>query len=152
MKPIVSIGESVGALPGSLSEKLSPWLGPISDNLRFLFKDDRTTLDMYQERGIIEMEAIAFLRGRSLPNSFIIIEEVQNVDRATVKSICSRVGENSKIVLLGDPSQVDAKFLDATNNGLTHVVEKFKDSDLAGHVTLVRGLRSPVATLASKIL
>lgn len=152
MKPIVSIGESVGALPGSLSEKLSPWLGPISDNLKFLFGDDRTTLEMYQERGIIEMEAIAFLRGRSLPNSFIIIEEMQNVDRATAKSICSRVGENSKIVLLGDPSQCDAKFLDATNNGLVHVVEKFKDSDLSGHITLTKGLRSAVATLASKIL
>lgn len=104
------------------------------------------------ENGKIEVEAITFLRGRSIPNSFIIIDEAQNLTLHELKTIITRVGENTKIVLLGDIEQIDNPTLDIYTNGLTHVIEKFKDERIAGHITLIKGERSELATIASKIL
>tara|TARA_A100001391_G_scaffold153741_1_gene111585 strand:+ start:19 stop:339 length:321 start_codon:yes stop_codon:yes gene_type:complete len=104
------------------------------------------------ERKTIEVEALTYIRGRSISNSFIIIDEAQNLSIHELKTIVTRVGENSKIVLTGDIEQIDNTYLDGTNNGLSYAVEKFKSADLAGHVTLMKGERSKVATLAAKIL
>mgnify|MGYP003638391563 CR=1 FL=1 len=131
---------------------MMPWLLPIQDNLQYLMGNDKLTLESYMKNGIIEMEAITYIRGRSISNAFIMIDEAQNLTTHELKTIITRVGENTKIVLTGDVEQIDSVYLDATSNGLSYAVEKFKHHDLAGHVTLLKGERSKVATLASKIL
>ena len=114
--------------------------------------NDKVMLEMYAEKGIIEIEALTYIRGRSIANAFIIIDEAQNLSVHELKTIITRVGEGTKIVLTGDIEQIDTVYLDATSNGLSYAVEKFKEHDLAGHVTLQRGERSKVATLAAKVL
>jgi len=131
---------------------MSPWLMPIQDNLEFLFGSDKTTLEMLFENGTIEMEALTYIRGRSISNAFIIIDEAQNLSLHELKTIITRVGEGTKIILTGDVEQIDNVYLDATTNGLSYAIERFKDQELAGHVTLIKGERSKVATLAAKIL
>ena len=126
------------------------WLAPVQDNLQFSMGNDKVLLEMYAEKGIIEIEALTYIRGRSIANSFIIIDEAQNLSVHELKTIITRVGEGTKIVLTGDIEQIDTVYLDATSNGLSYAVEKFKEHDLAGHVTLQRGERSKVATLAAK--
>ena len=113
---------------------------------------DKTMLEMYFDKGLIEIEALTYIRGRSISNAFIIIDEAQNLTSHELKTIITRVGEDTKIVLTGDIEQIDNAYIDQTSNGLTYAVEKFKEYDLAGHVTLRRGERSKVATLAAKIL
>ena len=135
-----------------VEEKLAPWLAPIQDNLKFLIGDDRTTLDIYMDKGLIEMEALTYIRGRSIANAFIIIDEAQNLSVHELKTILTRVGEGTKIVLTGDIEQIDTVYLDATTNGLSYAVEKFKEHAIAGHITLKKGERSNVATLAAKVL
>ena len=105
-----------------------------------------------QERGLIEIEAITFIRGRSIPNAFIVIDEAQNLSMHELKTIITRVGDGTKIVLTGDIEQIDNVHVDAFTNGLTYAVERFKDYPIAGHVTLIKGERSELATLASRIL
>jgi PhoH-like ATPase len=151
-RPIQPLGKDLGFLPGTLEEKMSPWLAPIQDNLRFLMGNDRTTLEQYMEQGIIEIEALTYIRGRSISDAFIIIDEAQNLTNHELKTIVTRVGENTKIILTGDIEQIDNAYVDATSNGLTHAVEKLKRFALTGHVTLVKGERSEVATLAAKYL
>jgi len=151
-RPVQPMGKDIGFLPGTLEEKMSPWLRPIQDNLQFLMGNDKITLDMYMQKGVIEIEAITYIRGRSISNAYIIIDEAQNLSMHEIKTIITRVGENSKVVLTGDIEQIDNVYVDETTNGLTYVAEKFKPYDLAGHVTLMNGERSKVATLASKIL
>ena len=129
-----------------------PWLMPIQDNLQFLLGNDKATLEDYMEKGIIELEALTYIRGRSIANAFIIIDESQNLSLHELKTIITRVGEGTKIVLTGDIEQIDNNFLNDVTNGLTHAVEKFKDTTLAGHVTLIKGERSAVATLAASLL
>ena len=146
------LGKDLGFLPGTLEEKMSPWLAPIQDNLRFLMGNDRTTLEQYMDQGIIEIEALTYIRGRSISDAFIIIDEAQNLTNHELKTIVTRVGENTKIILTGDIEQIDNAYVDATSNGLTHAVEKLKRFALTGHVTLVKGERSEVATLAAKYL
>ena len=107
---------------------------------------------MYVDNGAIEIEALTYIRGRSISNAFIIIDEAQNLTTHELKTIITRVGEGTKIVLTGDIEQIDNVYIDATTNGLTYAVEKFKEHDLAGHVSLVKGERSRVASLAAKIL
>jgi len=145
------MGKDIGFLPGSLEEKMLPWLAPIQDNLEFLMSD-KTAFNMYLEQGVIEMEALTYIRGRSISNAFIIIDEAQNLTMHELKTIITRVGEDTKIILTGDVEQIDSQYLDATTNGLSYAIEKFKKTDLAGHVTLVKGERSRVASLAAKIL
>jgi PhoH-like ATPase len=151
-RPIQPVGKDLGFLPGSKEEKLSPWLMPIQDNLQFLFNNDRATLDSYVEKGIIEMEALTYIRGRSITNAFIILDEAQNTSPLEIKTMITRVGEGTKIVITGDYEQIDSPILNELTNGLTVVVEKFKEQELAGHITLTKGERSKVATLAAKIL
>ena len=109
-------------------------------------------MEMFFEDGTIQIEALTYIRGRSISNAFVIIDEAQNLTMHELKTIITRVGENTKIVLTGDVEQIDSVYLDATSNGLSYAVEKFKQHGLAGHVTLLKGERSKVATLASKIL
>lgn len=151
-RPVQPLGKDIGFLPGTMEEKMTPWLAPIEDNLRHLMGNDRVTLDMYVEKGLIEIEALTYIRGRSITDAYIIVDESQNLTNHELKTIITRVGENTKIVLTGDIEQIDNVYIDETTNGLTYAVEKFKDYDLAGHMALLKGERSRVATLASKIL
>jgi len=151
-RPIQPLGKDIGYLPGTMEEKMTPWLAPIQDNLRFLMGNDKETLRMYVSQGTIEIEALTYIRGRSISNAFIIIDEAQNLTAHELKTIITRVGENTKVVLTGDIDQIDNVYVDETSNGLAYAVEKFKSYDLSGHVTLIKGERSKVATLASKIL
>lgn len=148
-KPVEPVGKDIGFLPGTLEEKMLPWLAPIQDNLQFLMGDDRMTLDMYQEKGQIEVEAMTFIRGRSISNAFIVIDEVQNMTQHEIKTVLTRVGEGTKIVLTGDIEQIDNVYIDATNNGLSYVVERLKTESITGHITLKKGERSKVATIAA---
>ena len=150
-RPIQSVGADIGFMPGDKREKMTPWLSPFFDNLENLVKDQRT-IDEMLDKKIIEIEAVSHIRGRSISNAFIIIDETQNIGNNEVKTIVTRVGENSKIVLIGDVDQIDNSFLNELTNGLTIAVEKFKDYDISGHMTLEKGERSKVATIASKIL
>lgn len=152
MKPVEPVGKDIGFLPGTLEEKLLPWLAPIQDNLQFLFADDRVTLEMHVEEGKIEIEALTYIRGRSIANAYMIIDEVQNMTQHEIKTVLTRVAEGTKIVLTGDVDQIDNVYVNATNNALSYVVEKFKDQEIAGHVTLQKGERSRVASIAAKIL
>tara|TARA_R100001594_G_scaffold43153_1_gene75330 strand:- start:4327 stop:5646 length:1320 start_codon:yes stop_codon:yes gene_type:complete len=150
-RPVQPMGKDIGFLPGSMEEKMAPWLAPIQDNLKFLM-GDQTTLEMYMEKGTIEMEALTYIRGRSIANAFIIIDEAQNLSVHEIKTILTRVGEGTKIVLTGDIEQIDNVYIDETSNGLVHAVEKFKDFDITGHVSLLKGERSKVATIAADVL
>lgn len=148
-KPVEPVGKDIGFLPGSMEEKMMPWLAPIQDNLQFLMGDDKSTLEMYMDKGQIEVEAMTFIRGRSISNAFIVIDEVQNMTQHEIKTVLTRVGEGTKIVLTGDIEQIDNVYIDATNNGLSYVVERLKEEELTGHVTLLKGERSRVATIAA---
>jgi PhoH-like ATPase len=151
-RPVQPLGKDIGYLPGTMEEKMLPWLMPIQDNLQFLMGSNKSTLEMYMEKGKIEIEALTYIRGRSIANAFIIIDEAQNLTMHEVKTIITRVGENTKIILTGDIEQIDNAYINETSNGLVHAVEKFKDSNLSGHVTFRKGERSDVATLAAKVL
>jgi len=151
-KPVEPVGKDIGFLPGTRDEKMLPWLAPIQDNLQFLFGNDKMTLDMHIDEGRIEVEAMTYIRGRSICNSFIIIDEAQNMNRHEIKTVLTRVGEGTKIVLTGDIEQIDNIYIDSTNNGLSYLVEKFKDQEIAGHVTLLKGERSKVASVSARIL
>ena len=151
-RPVQPLGKDIGFLPGSLEEKMSPWLMPIQDNLQFLMGNSKLTLDIYIQKGTIEIEALTYIRGRSISNAFIIIDEAQNLTAHELKTIITRVGEGTKIVLTGDVEQIDNVYIDATSNGLTHAVEKFKRFELASHITLSKGERSKVATFAAENL
>ncbi|WNS77033.1 PhoH family protein [Bacillus sp. DTU_2020_1000418_1_SI_GHA_SEK_038] len=153
-RPIVPVGKDLGFLPGEKEEKLRPWMQPIFDNLEYLFNVKKPgELDaILAGMGSIEVEALTYIRGRSIPDQYIIIDEAQNLTKHEVKTILTRVGEGSKIVLMGDPEQIDHPYLDAYNNGLTYVVERFKDQTIAGHVKLIKGERSGLAQLAADLL
>lgn len=153
-RPIVPVGKDLGFLPGEKEEKLRPWMQPIYDNLEYLFNVKKPgELDaILAGMGSIEVEALTYIRGRSIPDQYIIIDEAQNLTKHEVKTILTRVGEGSKIVLMGDPEQIDHPYLDAYNNGLTYVLERFKDQTVSGHVKLVKGERSGLAQLAADLL
>ena len=151
-RPVQPLGKDIGFLPGTMEEKMLPWLMPIQDNLQFLVGGNRNTLQMYMDQGKIEIEALTYIRGRSIANAFIIIDEAQNLTAHEIKTIMTRVGEGTKIVLTGDIEQIDNVYVNETSNGLAHAVEKFKEFPIAGHVTFTKGERSEVATLASKVL
>lgn len=153
-RPVVPMGKDIGYLPGEKDEKLRPWMQPIYDNLEFLFDTKKSgDLDkILMGLGSIQVEALTYIRGRSIPSQFIIIDEAQNLSKHEVKTIVSRAGENSKVVLLGDPEQIDHPYLDSQSNGLTYLVERFKDEAISGHVTLEKGERSALAQLATEKL
>lgn len=157
-RPVVPMGRDIGYLPGTEQEKLAPWMQPIYDNLEFLLnegdKKGRGTskLDYLVDSNVLDIRALTYIRGRSLPQQFIIVDEAQNLTPHEVKTIVTRAGHGTKLVLTGDPYQIDSPYLDATSNGLTHVVERFRDQKIAAHVTLQKGERSALAELASEIM
>lgn len=156
-RPVQPVGKDIGFLPGTLQEKMEPWIAPIKDNLDFLCRSKKTRkdepyLDLLLRNKKIEIEAITYIRGRSIPNSYIIIDEAQNLSLHELKTIITRVGDGTKIVLTGDLEQIDNNHVDIFTNGLTYAVESFKDYRISGHITLTKGERSELATLASKIL
>ncbi len=157
-RPIFPLGRDIGYLPGSVEEKLNPWMQPIFDNVEFLLnlsRSDKKAGRGYHELmdlGIVEIEPLTYIRGRSIPNQFIIVDEAQNLTPHEVKTIVTRVGDNTKIILTGDPYQIDNPYVDSTNNGLVHVVNRFKNEKLAGHITMSKGERSALAEVATNLL
>ena len=150
-RSIQPVGKDIGFLPGDMNEKMDPWLSPIADNFRAAFKDV-TYYEIMREKGQIEVAPLSFIRGRTFNNAFIIVDESQNSTIHELKTIVTRVGEDSKIVLLGDIEQIDTPYIDTLSNGLTVVVEKFKNSKISGHITLLKGERSKLATEASRLI
>lgn len=153
-RPVVPMGKDIGYLPGEKEEKLRPWMQPIYDNLEYLFDVKKAgEIDkILMGLGSIQVEALTYIRGRSIPGQFIIIDEAQNLTRHEVKTIVSRAGEGSKVVMMGDPEQIDHPYLDSVSNGLTHLVERFKSEGTSGHITLEKGERSKLAQLAADLL
>ena len=150
-RPVQPLGKDIGFLPGTFQEKMMPWLMPISDNLEFIL-GNKQMFKSYLEKGTIEIEALTYIRGRSISNAFIIIDEAQNLTAHEVKTIITRVGENTKVILTGDIEQIDNIYTNETSNGLTYAIERFKTSHLSGHITFKKGERSKIATLASQLL
>jgi len=151
-RPIQTLGKDIGYLPGSLYEKLEPWIQPIKDNLLYLCDGNYREVQDYFDEGIIEIECLSYIRGRSIPNSFLIIDETQNLSATEIKAIITRVGNGSKIVFTGDVEQIDNPYFDPMSNGLTYLIERFKDQDISSHIKLIKGERSSLATLASELL
>jgi PhoH-like ATPase len=150
-RPVQPLGKDIGFLPGTMHEKMLPWLMPIQDNLQYLI-GDRNALQMYVEKGKIEIEALTYIRGRSIANAYVIIDEAQNLTKHEIKTIITRIGDGTKIILTGDIEQIDNIYVNETSNGLAHAIESFKQYPIAGHVTFKKGERSELATLASKVL
>ena len=150
-RSLQTVGKEIGFLPGDIDDKMSPWLSPILDNFRVAFKDS-TYFEMMRQKGQIEVSPLAFIRGRTFNNTYLIVDEAQNSTIHELKTIITRIGEGSKIVLLGDTDQIDTPYLDSLSNGLTVIVEKFKNYDISAHITLMKGERSELATLASQVL
>lgn len=156
-RPIFPLGRDVGFLPGTLDEKLNPWMQPIFDNLEYIFATGRQRAEgrTYTElvaAGIIEVEPLTYIRGRSLPTQFLIVDEAQNLTPHEVKTVITRCGSDTKIILTGDPYQIDNPYVDAASNGLSIVAERFKGERIAGHVTLTKGERSELAERATQLL
>lgn len=155
-RPVIPLGRDIGYLPGTKEEKLFNWMQPIYDNLEFLCdssgSEPSETLRWVMESKKIEMEAVTYIRGRSLPKMFIIIDEAQNLTPHEVKTIISRAGENTKVILTGDPTQIDNPYLDKDSNGLSYIVGKFSDQKMYGHVFLEKTERSELAAIAAEIL
>jgi len=161
-KPTISVGGSkndLGFLPGELRSKLDPWLSPIKDSLDVICgvnpsrnKSKRSTFDDLEEQGLIQAEALSFLRGRSLQNQIFWLDEGQNISPSESKTLLTRIGEGSKVIITGDLEQIDSPYLDSENNGLAIVIDRFKNSELSGHCTLKKGIRSPLSQAASELL
>ena len=147
------VGRDIGFLPGDMNEKMLPWISPIMDNFRQGMKDkDLSYFNAMRDKGQIEIAPLAFMRGRTFSDTFFIIDEAQNATIHELKTVITRIGENSKIVLLGDIDQIDTPYIDSLSNGLTIVAEKFKDESIAGHIQLKKGERSYLSAVAAKIL
>lgn len=166
-RPIIPLGKDIGYLPGAKEEKLSHWMQPIFDNLAYLLRDGsesktkktKKTKTSTQDRinrliddNVIELEALTYIRGRSIPRQYVIVDEAQNLTPHEVKTIASRAGEGTKMVLTGDPYQIDNPYLDASSNGLTYAVERLKELPIHGHVTLRTSERSSLAAIAAEYL
>lgn len=155
-RPTISMGKELGFLPGSLEEKLAPWMQPIHDALEMLSdlnmgNDHRRSVDLMRS-GSIVVEALSYIRGRSIANQFMIIDEAQNLTPLEAKTIITRVGNGTKIVFTGDPYQIDNPYVDSSSNGFNYVVSRFRDQAIAAHVELQKGERSELAELAANIL
>jgi len=163
-RPMSPLGKDIGFLPGSKTDKFNPWMQPIYDNMQILFAQKQgidsygtkkgnskpSKLNDYLDFGLVELEPLTYIRGRSLPNQYIIIDEAQNLTPHEMKTIITRAGENTKIVFTGDPYQIDTPYLDSRSNGLTTSAEKLKPENLVGHITLQKGERSELADIAAK--
>lgn len=155
-RPVVPFGKDIGYLPGSKNEKLGHWMQPLFDNLDLILASNKKnkvkSADSLLNNNLIEIEALTYIRGRSLPNQYIIIDEAQNLSPHEIKTIVSRAGENTKVVLTGDPYQIDSPYLDSNSNGLTYLVDIFKDQTVFGHIMLEKSERSLLAELAAELL
>lgn len=160
-RPVVPMGKDLGYLPGDINEKLTPWMQPLYDNFDFIFGTQdakekpghwRRGHEELIEMGLLQIEPLTYIRGRTIPQQFLIIDEAQNLTPHEVKTIITRAGEGTKVVLTGDPDQIDNPYIDAASNGLTYVVERFKNEPLAGHITLAKGERSGLAERAAALL
>ncbi|MDD3632737.1 MAG: PhoH family protein [Candidatus Cloacimonetes bacterium] len=161
-RPIFPLGKDLGYLPGTKTEKFNPWMQPIYDNMDLILSrhdqtgpvgtksKSKTSIDDFIDYGYLELEPLTYIRGRSLPDQFMIIDEAQNLTPHEMKTIITRAGENTKIVLTGDPYQIDIPYLDSSSNGLSVAVEKLKEENIVGHITLLKGERSALADLAAK--
>lgn len=157
-RPVFPMGRDLGFLPGDIDEKLAPWMQPIFDNVELLLasvdeggkrkRGYRELIDL----GLMEIEPLTYIRGRSIPRQYLIVDEAQNLTPHEIKTIITRAGEGTKIVLTGDPYQIDNPYIDSSSNGLSYAVERLKGQDLSGHVTLTKGERSPLAELAANLL
>jgi len=155
-RPLIPMGKDIGYLPGQKQEKMSHWMQPIFDNLELLITSSQQqnlkSIDQLLNNKNIEIEALTYIRGRSLPNQFIIIDEGQNLTPHEVKTIVSRAGEGTKVVITGDPYQIDSPYLDSDSNGMTYLVDAFRNQSLFGHVILGKSERSRLAELATELL
>ncbi len=155
-RPTVSVGRELGFLPGSLEEKLNPWMQPIHDALELLSdlnmgSDHRRSTDLMRS-GTIVVEALSYIRGRSIAHQFMVIDEAQNLTPLEVKTIITRVGQGTKIIFTGDPYQIDNPYVDSSSNGFNYIISKFRDQSIAAHIELQKGERSELAELAANIL
>jgi len=160
-RPVVPMGKDIGYLPGDMTEKLTPWMQPLYDNFDLIFNTQDTTAkpahwrrghEDLMEMGLLQIEALTYIRGRTIPKQFFVIDEAQNLTPHEVKTILTRAGEGTKIVLTGDTAQIDNPYVDAASNGLTYVIERFRNEPLAGHITLYQGERSDLAAQAAALL
>jgi len=150
-RPIQTVGKDIGFLPGTLNEKMAPWLAPIVDNFRNQF-GDLSYFELMMEKGIIDVAPLSYIRGRSFNDSIIIVDEAQNATVHELKTVITRTGKNSKIVLLGDVEQIDLPYVNKFSNGLTIIIEKLKDAHLTGHINFTKGYRSELANLVAEKL
>jgi PhoH-like ATPase len=154
-RPIFPMGRDIGYLPGDIEQKLNPWMQPIFDNVEFLMGADKRAAGRAQElinQGMLNIEPLTYIRGRSIPKQYLIVDEAQNLTPHEIKTIITRAGQGTKVVLTGDIYQIDNPYVDSANSGLTYAVEKFKGYPIAAHVTLTKGERSELAELAANIL
>jgi len=163
-RPIIPMGKDIGYLPGDKEDKLANWMQPIFDNLTFLLGSHsgkpaegesetvRQKIDKLLHENVIELEALTYIRGRSIPHQYVIVDEAQNLTPHEVKTIVSRAGEGTKVVLTGDPYQIDNPYLDSSSNGLSYAVERMKGQPLHGHITLHKSERSTLAGVAAEYL
>ena len=155
-RPVVPVGKDIGYLPGEKAAKMANWMQPLFDNLEFILgeykRQNVKSVDQLIKDKVLEIEALSFIRGRSLPNQYMIVDEAQNLTPHEIKTIVSRAGEDTKVVLTGDPYQIDNMYLDANSNGLSYLVEAFKGQPVFGHVTLQKSERSELAELAASLL
>ncbi len=162
-RPVFPLGKDIGYLPGDIEEKLNPWMQPIYDNVDFLFgatgggkgasrRGAGRGAQELMNQGLLQIEPLTYIRGRSIPQQYLIVDESQNLTPHEIKTIITRAGDGTKIVLTGDSFQIDNPYVDAANNGLVHLVERFKDEAISAHITLSRGERSKLSELASNLL
>ncbi|MFN7454401.1 MAG: PhoH family protein [Pseudobdellovibrionaceae bacterium] len=154
-RPIFPMGRDIGYLPGDIEQKLNPWMQPIFDNVEFLMGSDKKASGRAQElinQGMLNIEPLTYIRGRSIPKQYLIVDEAQNLTPHEIKTIITRAGSGTKVILTGDVYQIDNPYVDSANSGLTHAVERFKGHPIAAHVTLTKGERSALAELAANIL
>ena len=160
-RPVIPMGRDIGYLPGDVREKLTPWMQPLYDNFDLIFGTQDTSKKPTHWRrgheeligmGLLQIEPLTYIRGRTIPKQFLIVDEAQNLSPHEVKTILTRAGEGTKIVLTGDPDQIDNPYIDAASNGLIYAVERFKHEPLAAHITLTKGERSPLAERAAILM
>jgi PhoH-like ATPase len=154
-RPIFPMGRDLGYLPGDVEQKLNPWMQPIFDNVEFLMGADKKAAGRAQElinQGMLNIEPLTYIRGRSIPNQYLIVDEAQNLTPHEIKTIVTRAGQGTKVVLTGDAYQIDNPYVDSATSGLTYSVERFKGQRISAHVTLSKGERSELAELAANIL
>ena len=158
-RPIHPLGKDIGYLPGDIDEKIRPWMQPIFDNLEYILHctseetiKGHMTYQYFIDKGWMVVEPLTYMRGRSIPNQYMLVDEAQNLTPHEIKSIVTRAGHGTKIVLTGDPHQIDHPFLDASTNGISYLVQRMKDQHLFGHVVLSQGERSELSECASNLL